>query len=75
MLLPGASTAQASAICQRLIDTLAAAKLVCADAVISLTVSVGISPLGRDFDLAVRNADEALYKSKREGRARLSIAA
>lgn len=75
VLLPGASTAQASIICQRLIDTVAEAKLVCADTVISLTVSVGISPLVRDFDLAMRSADQALYRSKSEGRARLSIAA
>lgn len=75
VLLPGADSEQAAAIVQRILDALAATQLAHNRSQIALSVSAGIAPLGADLDLALRQADLALYQSKQDGRARLSIAA
>lgn len=75
VLLPGANCAQAAAIVQRILDRLVATPLVHDQSQIALTVSAGVASLGNDLDLALSQADAALYRSKHDGRARLSIAA
>ena len=75
LLLPGASLAVGERICARLGATLSDAVTPFDGAEICVTTSIGLARVGRNAEIAMRKADEALYIAKSAGRDRLSIAA
>jgi diguanylate cyclase len=72
VLLPGYSGAQALALAEQLRAALASHPFDLPDGR-GVTASFGVSclPVNSSFDTAYRNADEALYMAKREGRNRV----
>ena len=74
LLLPGASLAVGERICARLGATLSDAVTPFDGAEICVTTSIGLARVGRNAEIAMRKADEALYIAKSAGRDRLSIA-
>lgn len=76
MLLGNCSIDMAIQIAQRLVDTVAAHEIQCADCTLKVTVSIGASEiLNDDYDvdqLLVR-ADKALYIAKEGGRNRVAV--
>jgi diguanylate cyclase (GGDEF)-like protein/PAS domain S-box-containing protein len=78
LVLPGATQAEAQAICERLRGDFAGEATVLDDGSrIWSTVSAGIATIGGDESRAdvMRTADAALYAAKRAGRDRLVLAA
>ena len=78
LLLPETSTPQACEVLDRLAKTLAANSFLAGDAVISLTVSAGLTSLAPGdqsdtIDSIFMRVDKALYKSKDDGRARFTV--
>lgn len=73
---PETSIEQAAYICDRIRIEMAETATFCGDAAIHVTISGGVAAIGRGgLDPALRAADDALYRSKRNGRDRLSLAA
>lgn len=72
---PHTSIEQAAQICDRIRIEMAETATFVGDDAIHVTISGGVAPIGRDgLDPALRAADDALYRSKRNGRDRLSLA-
>ncbi len=76
-LLPATAPAAAAALAERLRQAVAALPVMLDGQTLSITVSLGVAPVGADADLqpATAQADRALYASKRAGRNRVSLAA
>jgi diguanylate cyclase (GGDEF)-like protein len=71
-LLPGADESEGLQIAERLRSRVAAMTMQIDGRPLQLTVSIGVSPLGRgDLRAAMRAADIALYKAKNLGRNRV----
>jgi diguanylate cyclase (GGDEF)-like protein len=71
-LLPGADESEGLRIAERLRSRVAAMTMQIDGTPLQLTVSIGVSPLGRrDLRAAMRAADIALYKAKNLGRNRV----
>lgn len=75
LILPGASIAQAQAICQRILDDLAHATMMQGGVKFHVTASAGIALFAGTIDDVLQKADTALYQAKGQGRARLALAA
>ncbi|WP_308223016.1 diguanylate cyclase [Sphingomonas sp. J344] len=77
VLFPGLSTAAALAACERVRNSLQDARIHAGGATFTITVSVGIAPIGPDLssDEVFRIADVALYRAKSRGRNRSELAA
>ena len=76
VLLRDTSVDEALAICDRLRLRMAAMETLCGGARVRVTVSGGVTRLGaHGLRRALKEADEALYRAKREGRDRMLIAA
>jgi diguanylate cyclase (GGDEF)-like protein len=76
ILLPDTTIAQGRRICNRLRDEIRTTPTRFADAEIGITISGGVAPLGEgELAFALRMADAALYRAKRDGRDRLATAA
>jgi diguanylate cyclase (GGDEF)-like protein len=82
VLLPETDIAGARQLAQRIRMNIAAAPLMMGHAPAALTVSVGVAPvpIGKSpgtgpIELALKEADEALYRAKAEGRNRVVMAA
>lgn len=78
LLLPETSTSQACEVLERLATTLSENPFMAGDAVISLTVSAGLTSLAPGdqtdtIDSIFMRVDKALYKSKDDGRARFTV--
>ena len=76
VLLPGASEAAAAATAERLRAAMVATDPADAGPPIAITLSFGVAVLGKDEDLsrAIARADGALYRSKQQGRDRVTVA-
>lgn len=73
---PQTSIEQAAYICDRIRIEMAETATFCGDAAIHVTISGGVAAIGMGgLDPALQAADDALYRSKRNGRDRLSLAA
>jgi diguanylate cyclase (GGDEF)-like protein len=74
-LLPGATEAAASALAERIRETVAGSQLKAAGHDVRITVSVGVtSEVGKNLpplESMLARADEALYAAKAEGRNRV----
>ncbi|MFM5950329.1 MAG: diguanylate cyclase [Novosphingobium sp.] len=75
LLLPGTSIDEAEAVCQRVLDAIAALQVNWRHGKVSVTTSAGIAYLNGSVDAALHNADRALYEAKNSGRARVALAA
>jgi diguanylate cyclase (GGDEF)-like protein len=75
-LLPNADVSKAAAVAERLRQAVGALPIDIRGRSVLVTVSFGIAPVSVDHDLqsATQSADEALYRSKRGGRNRVSCA-
>jgi len=77
VLLPGLALADALPVAERLRQAIAAAPLAHADAVMALSVSIGIAEWGglrEDTSSLLVRADAALYQAKQRGRDRVASA-
>ena len=74
VLLPGATSAQTEAVCQRVIMTLTEIRQAAGDNGIPITASVGISRIGKSMDGTLKKAELALFLAKAKGHSRLEIA-
>jgi diguanylate cyclase (GGDEF)-like protein len=80
VLLPETDFAGARQLAQRVRMSIATAPLIIGGARIELTVSVGVAAVPTDgppdaaIELALRDADEAMYRAKAEGRNRVVMA-
>ncbi len=71
LLIHKQSLETALSIAQRIKDTIASNKIEAVDKYIMITISIGINPFpfyAKNFDEAVKIADEQLYKAKTSGR-------
>lgn len=76
MLFASTAVPQALLICDRLRTEMAKAVTVVGDEQINVTVSGGVSVLGRGGpEVALKQADQALYTAKRGGRDQMALAA
>ena len=77
ILLPATNGEAALALAERIRQTVAAQPLVYAHASITPALSLGVAELepGETLDSAIARADHALYRSKEEGRNRVTVAA
>ena len=77
ILLPATNGEAALALAERIRQTVAAQPLVYANASITPALSLGVAELepGETLDSAIARADHALYRSKEEGRNRVTVAA
>jgi diguanylate cyclase (GGDEF)-like protein/PAS domain S-box-containing protein len=76
ILFPGTAVPQAMLICDRLRTEMARAVTVVNGEAIRVTISGGVSTLGRlGPDFALKQADDALYAAKRSGRDQMGLAA
>jgi len=81
ILLPETDCAGARQLAQRVRMNIAAAPLIIGGVDVALTVSMGVAPVPMDgmpeaaIEQALREADEALYRAKAEGRNRVVMAA
>jgi diguanylate cyclase (GGDEF)-like protein len=78
ILLRGLDTAQAASLAERLRASVASLRIAAADAVIGVTVSIGVASTRPDLDRPeawslIERADRALYVAKRAGRDRCAI--
>ncbi len=74
--LPRTQVDDACALAERIRHAISSQPIVCGDAAITVTVSIGVALLHdglAGYDEAIRRADRALYVSKREGRDRVSM--
>lgn len=72
VLLPDTNVAEAIKVCDRLRTEIAQSVCMTAQGPVRITVSGGVAPLTlAGLDDALRRADEALYRAKRQGRDRL----
>jgi diguanylate cyclase (GGDEF)-like protein/PAS domain S-box-containing protein len=73
VILPGAPLAEGLALAERLCDTVAVASVV--DPTLYVTVSIGVAPvaLGQPADVALAQADLAVYAAKSAGRNRARL--
>lgn len=74
VLLPGATPDQAEAICQHVTATLAEINAISGDNGLPITVSVGVSRIGRSLDSTIRKAEVALFLARAKGRNRVEMA-
>jgi diguanylate cyclase (GGDEF)-like protein len=76
ILFPATAVPQAMLICDRLRTEMARAVTVVNGEAIRVTISGGVSTLGRlGPDFALKQADDALYAAKRSGRDQMGLAA
>ena len=77
ILLPATNGEAALALAERIRQTVAAQPLGYANASITPALSLGVAELepGETLDSAIARADHALYRSKEEGRNRVTVAA
>lgn len=76
LLMTKANLVEAMARCERVREAIGQTSALYAGKVIAVTVSGGIATIGsQSVGSALKQADEALYRSKRDGRDRLSLAA
>ena len=77
ILLPATNGEAALALAERIRQTVAAQPLVYANASVTPALSLGVAELepGETLDSAIARADHALYRSKEEGRNRVTVAA
>jgi len=73
LLLPGANAERAAEVVERLRAALAQAHLMSNTPIFTASYGVADSTMGRDREAIIRFADEALYRSKQNGRDRCSI--
>lgn len=74
VMLPGAATAEAMHIADRLRQTLADTRMLFQNELARVSVSVGVvtfDPVHDDWERLLRRADQALYRAKRRGRNRV----
>lgn len=77
VLLPGASSARARQVAERLRRSLVERPFDCRGARVTVSTSVGVvsyDPVRDDWDRMLRRADQALYRAKDGGRNRVEIA-
>lgn len=77
VLLPGASTAVAKQVAERLRRALVDVPFECLGRTMTVSTSVGVvtfDPLVDDWERLLRRADQALYRAKANGRDRVEIA-
>jgi len=77
LLLPNATTTQATVIAERIRSTLANSKFVASpEAHVATTISIGLATLdpAQSLDAALAQADAALYQAKLTGRNRVVVA-
>lgn len=74
VLLPGATPAQAEAICGRIVATLAEIQHAAPAGTLSITASAGLARIGESLDATIRRAELALFVAKASGRSRLELA-
>jgi diguanylate cyclase (GGDEF)-like protein len=76
VLLPSADIAEAAAVAERLRQAVAAARIGIGAHTVQVTMSFGLAQVKPHHDLqsVTQRADQALYRSKREGRNRVSSA-
>jgi diguanylate cyclase (GGDEF)-like protein len=74
VLLPGCDGSSAAAVAERLRLAMAARPVAWDETVIAATVSIGVAGhrRGETFEMALRHADEALYRAKKTGRNRIA---
>ena len=71
VVLPGGSSEDAYSVAERIREGIAAQPMQCETDEVSLTVSIGVSPVSEDdksFEDTVNRADTALYRAKELGR-------
>lgn len=76
LLLPSTGIDAAAALAERIRQTVAASEVLHAGVRVGYTLSLGVAVLGRDESLtdAIARADRAMYKSKAQGRDRVTVA-
>ncbi len=77
IILPAADTSTARIACDRMREALCASPIATTDAIIQVTVSVGVAQLqdGDDAASLIARADAALYEAKNTGRNQVCLAA
>jgi diguanylate cyclase (GGDEF)-like protein/PAS domain S-box-containing protein len=73
VLLPGTGSAQAEAICRRVITTLSEIREALGPDAFSITASAGIAPIGGSLDNTIKRTELALFLAKAKGRNRLEL--
>ncbi len=77
VLLPGVATDRAKYMAQRVLDKIADSPIVYGNAIITFSVSCGITSIrpGDTLAGAFKRADDAMYRAKEQGRNRIELAA